>query len=61
LQACIGFALSHREISRVVVGIDGLAQLRDIIAAAAARTSIPPDTFTRDDPALINPIKWINT
>lgn len=61
LQACLGFALAHPEISRVVVGVDGLAQMREIIASARPRATLPPASFMRDDPALINPLIWITT
>ena len=61
LQACLGFALAHTEISRVVVGVDGLAQLREIIESAHPRPTLPPASFMRDDPALINPLIWITT
>ncbi len=58
LQACLGFALSQPEIGRVVVGVDGLAHLRQIVAAATANTISVPDTLSCEDPNLINPSQW---
>ena len=58
LQACLGFALSHAEIDRVVVGVDSLAQLQDILASAEAPADVPPATLMSIDQELINPSRW---
>ena len=59
LQACLGFALSIPEISRVVVGIDNLGQLQDILAGAETpHNEMPPQTLSSSDSDLINPSRW---
>ena len=58
LAAALGFALSQPEISRVVVGVDGLAQVQQILMAA--RTP-PPETWPDlacDTLRLIDPSQW---
>lgn len=58
LQACLGFALSHTEIDRVVVGVDNVMQLKEIISAAEVTLATPPDTLMTDDLDLIIPSQW---
>ena len=58
LQACLGYALSHSEVARVVVGVDGLAQLEQILESAVARASEPPRSLTSTAPELIDPSRW---
>jgi hypothetical protein len=57
LQACLSFALSRREVDRVVIGIDGLRQLEQILACAPRAVDVP-DTLACDDSELINPSRW---
>lgn len=58
LQACLGFALSYPEINRVLVGVDGLGQLREILATVGPEVATPPDTLMSENPDLINPSRW---
>lgn len=58
LEACLSFALSQQQISRVIVGVDNTAQLAEILDAANAATSLPPDDLFSDDPDLLNPSRW---
>ncbi len=59
LQACLGFALSWPEIGRIVVGVDGLAHLQQIVAAATTTSaSSVPDALSSKDPNLIKPSNW---
>jgi aryl-alcohol dehydrogenase-like predicted oxidoreductase len=58
LQACLRFALSRAEVDRVVVGVDSLAQLREVISAAAGEPLVPPENLASNDPDLINPSRW---
>lgn len=58
LEACLGFVLSHPEIERVVVGVDNLAQLRQIIAHAGSAARTAPDVLSCDDLELIDPSSW---
>jgi aryl-alcohol dehydrogenase-like predicted oxidoreductase len=57
LQACVAFALSRGEVGRVIVGVDGLGQLQQILASAAATISVP-DALISEDLDLINPTRW---
>ena len=58
LQACLGFALSHAAIDRVVVGVDSLAQLQEILGSAEAPAVVPPAALMSADQELINPSRW---
>ncbi|MET0311563.1 MAG: aldo/keto reductase [Burkholderiaceae bacterium] len=58
LAACLGHALAAREIARVVVGVDSLAQWREILAAAAHAPQAAPEMLAASDPALLNPAAW---
>ena len=58
LQACVGFALSHPEFDRIVVGVDSAIQLREIVAAAAVGPVTPPVSLVVDDEDLLNPSRW---
>jgi aryl-alcohol dehydrogenase-like predicted oxidoreductase/RimJ/RimL family protein N-acetyltransferase len=60
LQACMSFALSQREIARVVVGVDSLEQFREILACTKDPTVAPPITLMSEDQSLINPSAWNN-
>jgi aryl-alcohol dehydrogenase-like predicted oxidoreductase len=61
LDACLGFVLSHAEVGRVIVGVDGLAQLREILASCWRRVPLAPPSLGSTDPELINPSKWVTT
>ena len=58
LQACVGFALSRPEISRVIVGVDSVAHLREVLSAAEQSTAAAPDALSSSDPDLLNPANW---
>jgi aryl-alcohol dehydrogenase-like predicted oxidoreductase len=61
LSLCLAFVLARPEIDGVVVGVTGLAELREILAAAAeAETPLPAglDALAVDDPRLVNPALW---
>lgn len=59
LQAALGFALSRKEASTVLVGVASAAELNAVIAAAA---SPPPDLdwdeMAIDDPVALDPRAW---
>lgn len=57
LAACLAYVLAQPAVARVVVGVDGLAHLRGLLAAAEARASWP-ETWRADDPELLNPGRW---
>lgn len=58
LQACLRYAMSFREIDKIVVGVDSLKQLDEIIRAS--RGSLPelPANLHCSDIDLVNPARW---
>lgn len=58
VTACVGFALAHPGIARVVFGVDGVAHLRQILAAAAQGPLEVPPELACEDLDLINPTRW---
>ena len=58
LQACLNFAQSQPEISRIVVGVDSLQHLKEIIAASNQDSMAFPESLACEDETLINPAKW---
>lgn len=58
VQACLSFALAQREVDRVVVGVENVAQLRDILAVDTSTVHVPPERLASEDPNLINPSRW---
>jgi aryl-alcohol dehydrogenase-like predicted oxidoreductase len=58
LQACLGFAMSHDEIDRIIIGVDSTLQLHAIIAGSAAASISPPEWLSSDDPNLVDPTRW---
>ncbi len=61
LQACLRYALSFPQISRVVVGVDNEPQLRQIIRATGGASHELPVEIKSEDVDLINPAKWSKT
>ncbi|MEP7311087.1 MAG: aldo/keto reductase [Pseudomonadota bacterium] len=59
LDACLGFALSNPDISRVVVGVESVAQLRQVYASARASIPAIGSELATDDMNLINPSNWM--
>lgn len=59
LQACLRYALSFSEISRIIVGVDSFNQLNEILRAS--RGSVPESISTLGivDPDLLNPTRWV--
>jgi aryl-alcohol dehydrogenase-like predicted oxidoreductase len=59
LQLALAAVLAEPAIDRLVVGVDGPAQLEEILAAAATgTTAVDLDRYLSDDLALINPSNW---
>lgn len=58
LQACISFAILHPEVSRIVVGVENLQQLKEILDSVAFPCGMPPANLKSDDSDLINPSRW---
>ena len=60
LEATIGFALSIPEISKVLVGVNSICQLKDILKAVNYELPGMPESFFSDDLQLLNPVNWKN-
>ena len=59
LQACLRYALSFEQVSKVVVGVDSIQQLAQIIDASRGDLDISiPSTLITDEAGLINPSRW---
>ena len=59
LDACIGMVFSSPGISKIVVGIDSLKQLKEIVTSIKKIHSIKiPSYLTCEDELLINPSNW---
>ena len=58
VQACLLYALSIREVDRIVVGVDSLAQLQEILLATEGALSDLPQWPEVPNKNLINPARW---
>lgn len=61
VQACLQFVLSFPKISRVIIGIDNLAHLKELLLFSQNNQfQYSKINFQTDDIMLINPSKWNN-
>lgn len=58
LQACLRYAMSFPEISKVVIGVDSLSQLKEILQAAEGAMPMVPEDIRANDVELLNPAHW---
>ena len=58
LEACLRYALSFSEISKVVVGVDGANQLKEILLASERTMPVIPENIQTNDLDLLNPVQW---
>jgi aryl-alcohol dehydrogenase-like predicted oxidoreductase len=59
VEAAMAYVLAQPEISRAVVGVTGLAELNEVLCAAAASPpNLPWDGLAIDDPTVLNPTRW---
>jgi aryl-alcohol dehydrogenase-like predicted oxidoreductase len=58
MRAALSHALAQRDISCVVVGVDSVAQLQQIAAAAQYGSEAAPMDLKSTDETLINPSRW---
>jgi aryl-alcohol dehydrogenase-like predicted oxidoreductase len=58
LAAALGHLFAVPGIYRIVLGIDGIDQLHDALAAEALGTGAAPAELAVDDPGLIDPRRW---
>lgn len=59
IAACLRDALAQPGIARLVVGVDGAAHWRGILAAVDGPAPTRLSAFDRPDPDLINPLVWL--
>jgi aryl-alcohol dehydrogenase-like predicted oxidoreductase len=60
IEAATGYVLAQPEIGRVVVGLTGLRELDEILAASAAPPhDIPWSELAIDDAIVLNPARWV--
>lgn len=61
MHACLSLPLAFPEIDRIVIGVDNVAQLREVQEAANQRLSLLDlPNLACDDESLINPSLWSN-
>ncbi len=60
LEACLRYALSKKEITKVIVGVDSKKQLEEIISASTFHTSFTQQMIQINDSILLNPANWNN-
>ena len=58
LEATVRYALSIKEISRVIVGVDSKEQLQQIILASDGKLPPIPSELFAEDTNLLNPSNW---
>ena len=59
LQHCLAYPLSFDGVDRVVVGVDGIDQLKEILSAAKTiNLSVTHSEIQSEDLDLINPSLW---
>jgi aryl-alcohol dehydrogenase-like predicted oxidoreductase len=60
-QACLGFVLSRTAIARAVIGVDGRAQLEELLAYASVSVEEAPNALSSTDSDLLDPSRWPKT
>lgn len=61
LQACLSYVSSLPEVSKIVVGVDSLSQLKEILDIPSGNLEIPDSTIASNDPELIYPFHWMKS
>lgn len=57
-EACIRYALSFSEITKVIIGVDSLRQLNEVLHSAQGKLPVVPPELVCSDTDLINPSRW---
>lgn len=57
-EACLSFAINQVHVDRVIVGVDGAKQLRELASVSAHPLESLPEFSTLEDTRLINPASW---
>ena len=60
LDACLQFALSFKQINKVIIGVDNINQIKQIVKSTKYQDISIPDYFETNDVDLINPYNWEN-
>lgn len=60
LEACLNFVLNEKSVSKIVIGVDGVNQIRQILSLPDRNLPKPPDFLGLYDEKLINPSNWSN-
>jgi aryl-alcohol dehydrogenase-like predicted oxidoreductase len=58
VQACLRYALSFQQISKVIVGVDSLQQMNAIISASVGPSPKVPDDICTSEVELLSPTNW---
>jgi len=58
VEACVRYALSHREVGKVVVGVQSHNQLAEVVSAASRGGIEAPAHLGDDSEDLLNPARW---
>lgn len=58
LEACLGYALSHPQISRVVVGVDSAGHFEELCRVARRCREVPGGLAAMADLELLDPSRW---
>lgn len=61
VEAALGFLQDVPGIARVVVGVTRPEELRECLAAAALPKTMDYDSFSCQDPAMVEPVRWEST
>ena len=57
IEAALSFAFSDNRVSRIVIGVDSLNQLKDIVAKCQITTDFP-NSIKIEDSRILDPSKW---
>lgn len=57
-SACLGFLSSFSDIDRIVIGVDGVRQFKELLDLDITAFLSPPSILQSDDIDLIDPSRW---
>lgn len=60
VDACLSYCLSHKEIDRVIVGVDSYKQWKQILDIKKKENKINFPNIKSSNKMLINPSNWVN-
>ena len=58
VQACVRYVVSFSEISKVIIGVDNLSQLKEILHSTTGSAPQVPQELQEYDVDLLNPARW---